>query len=326
MTGTNPSEACPGPAVTPYPGERTHMKVKSPRVRTTVVGGVAALALAVAGLAAVSLAAVGSTPSRPAAHVAAASRAELTAKARIALTRYLSQDRPRAQLVKPGGVNQNAQASGASAVESFNWSGYADVSTAGAFTGASATWRQPATVCSPEQRLTAFWVGLDGFDNATVEQLGTLAYCFEGLPYYFSWWEMFPGASVTVGSTVQPGDLISASVQRSGTSYTLTLVDATTPGNSFSTVQSCATCENDSAEWIAERPAFPIGITPLSFFRSWNVMRGSQTSDGVTGSIGSGPSPTQITMIDATATYPLDSVSGLLRGGSSLRARWLNSY
>jgi Peptidase A4 family len=301
------------------------MKPKSPRVRTTVIGCVAALALAVAGLAAVSLAAAGHSSARSAAHVTA-SRAELTAKARISLTRYLREDRPTVHLVRPGGVALKEGARSTTSVGSFNWSGYVNSATAGAFTAASGTWRQPATVCSPEQRLTAFWVGLDGFDNDTVEQLGTLAYCFEGVPYYFSWWEMFPGASVTVGSTVQPGDLISASVKRSGTNYTLTLIDFTTPGNSFSTVQSCTTCENDSAEWIAERPAFAIGITPLSFFRSWNLMRASQTSNGVRGSIGSGPSPTQILMFDATGTYQLDQVSGLLRGGSSFRVRWLNSY
>jgi hypothetical protein len=303
------------------------MNARRPRARTIVISSVTALALA-GGLLAVTLAAVGHASSRPAAHVTAASKAELTAKARLALTRYLSRGyQPRVQLAKPGGTNLNASARGASALESFNWSGYADSSTAGAFTAVSGTWRQPATACSPEQRLTSYWVGLDGFDNATVEQLGTLAYCFEGLPYYFSWWEMFPGNSVTVGSTVQPGDRISASVNRSGTSYTLTLTDATTPGNSFSTVQTCAICENDSAEWIAERPAFATtGITPLTFFRSWNVMRGSQTSNGVRGSIGSGPSPTQLTIIDSTATYPLDRVSGLLGGGSSFRARWLNSY
>ena len=301
------------------------MNVERPRARTIVISVVAALGLAVASLVAATLA-VGHVSSRSA-HVTAASRAELTAKARLALTRYLSQGyKPKIKLAKPGGVNQSAKASGASAVESFNWSGYADTSTAGAFTGVSAKWRQPATFCGPEQRLTAFWVGLDGFDNQTVEQLGTLAWCFQGLPYYFSWWEMFPGASVTVGATVQPGDLISASVKRSGTNYTLTLNDFTTPGNSFSTVQSCTTCENDSVEWIAERPAFPIGVTPLSFFRSWNVTHGSQTSNGVKGSIGSGPNATQITMIDATATYPLDSVSGLLRGGSRFTAHWLNSY
>ena len=308
--------------------KRTYMNVKRPRARTVVISSVTALALVVGGLLAVTLVAAGHASSRPAAHVTAASKAKLTAKARLALTRYLSQGyQPRVQLAEPGGTNVAAGARKASALESFNWSGYADSSTAGAFTAVSGTWRQPATVCSPEQRLTAYWVGLDGFDNATVEQLGTLAYCFEGLPYYFSWWEMFPGNSVTVGSTVRPGDLISASVQRSGTNYTLTLTDATTQGNSFSTVQSCTTCENDSAEWIAERPAFDTtGITPLTFFRSWNVTRGSQTSNGATGSIGSGPNASQLVIVDSTATYPLDSVSGLLRGGSAFTARWLNSY
>lgn len=42
--------------------------------------------------------------------------------------------------------------------------------------------------------------------------------------------------------------------------------------------------------------------------------------------LGTGPDPTQITMLDATATYPLDSVSGLFTRGSSFVAHWLNSY
>ena len=51
-----------------------------------------------------------------------------------------------------------------------------------------------------------------------------------------------------------------------------------------------------------------------------------QTSNGGTGSIAAGPNPTQITMVDATQTYPLDSVSGLFARGSSFAAHWLNSY
>lgn len=297
-----------------------------------VIGSVAALAMALAGIAAVSLAAVGHAADQHgasrSAHVATASKAELSAKARIALTRFLREGyKPSAQLVRPGGANLKAGASGTTAVGSFNWSGYADTSsTPGTFTAVSARWRQPATVCTPEQELTAFWVGLDGFSNATVEQDGTLDWCFEGVAYYYSWWEMYPGESVTVGSTVQPGDLITASVKRSGTSYRLSLSDAQNPANSFSTVQSCTTCENESAEWIAERPAFSIGITPLAFFRTWNPVAAVQTSDGVTRTIGSGPGPTQITMVDATDTYPLDSVSRLFFHGSSFLAHWLNSY
>lgn len=304
------------------------MKLKRPRVAATVIGSVAALAMAVAGVAAVSIAAASHQGAARPAHVATAAKAELSAKARVALTRILREGyKPSAELVKPGEVNLKAGASGTTSVGSYNWSGYADSSTtANTFTGVSATWRQPATQCSPEQELTAYWVGLDGYSNATVEQDGTLAYCFEGVAYYYTWWEMYPGASVTVGSTVQPGDVIAASVERRGTSYTLALRDYTNPANSFSTVQSCTTCTNESAEWIAERPAFPIGITPLAYFRNWTPVGAVQTSSGAKGPISAGPNPTQITMFDATQTYPLDKVSGLIAGGSSFVAHWLNSY
>ncbi len=304
------------------------MKLKRPRVAATVIGSGAALAMAVAGVAAVSLAAASHQGAARPAHVATAAKAELSAKARVALTRILREGyKPSAELVKPGEVNLKAGASGTTSVGSYNWSGYADSSTtANTFTGVSATWRQPATQCSPEQELTAYWVGLDGYSNATVEQDGTLAYCFEGVAYYYTWWEMYPGASVTVGSTVQPGDVIAASVERRGTSYTLALRDYTNPANSFSTVQSCTTCTNESAEWIAERPAFPIGITPLAYFRNWTPVGAVQTSSGAKGPISAGPNPTQITMFDATQTYPLDKVSGLTAGGSSFVAHWLNSY
>jgi hypothetical protein len=303
------------------------MRVNRPRVAAIVIGSVAALAMAVGGMAAVTLAAAGNTAARPA-HVTTASKAELSAKARIALTRFLREGyKPSAELVRPGGANLKAGASGTTAVGSFNWSGYADSSaTPNTFTAVSAKWRQPGTVCSPEQELTAYWVGLDGYSNETVEQDGTLAYCFEGVAYYYTWWEMYPGESVTVGSTVQPGDVIAASVKRSGTSYKLSLTDFNNPANSFSTVQSCTTCQNESAEWIAERPAFSIGITPLTFFRTWNPVGAVQTSNGARGTIAAGPNPTQITMFDATQTYPLDTVSGLFARGSSFAAHWLNSY
>ena len=213
--------------------------------------------------------------------------------------------------MRPGGANLKAGASGTTAVGSFNWSGYADSSaTPNTFTAVSAKWRQPGTVCSPEQELTAYWVGLDGYSNETVKEDGTFVDCFEGGAHDYTWWEMYPGGSVTVGSTVQPGDVISASVKRSGTWYTLSLTDFNNPANSFSTVQSCTTCQNESAEWIAERPAFSIGITPLTFFRTWNPVRAVQTSNGARGTIAAGPNPTQITMFDATQTYPLDSVLG----------------
>jgi len=308
------------------------MKITGPRIRGRVVGLAAALALTAGGTAAVAAGTASHATAGPAAHSSA-----LAVEAKASLLRYLSKNTawnfptpghgPRG--VTPSTTNASAGAKGTGEIGSYNWSGYADsTTTAGAFTSVSGSWAEPATFCSAEQRLTAFWVGLDGFSNQTVEQDGTLAYCFQGAAYYYSWWEMYPGASVTVGSTVRPGDLISASVTRSGSSYTLSLTDHNTPGNSFSTVQTCATstCLDQSAEWIAERPAFPIGITPLSTFTPWPLFAGKQTANGVKGTIGSGPGATAIQMVDATDTYQLDNVSGLKLGGTSFSASWLNSY
>jgi Peptidase A4 family len=303
------------------------MRVKRPRGRKMVISSVAALALAtaatVAGAAVTAVSLTGHAAS-PAAHVAAGQ----SAKARAALLRYLHEGyRPQVDLAQPSGPALKAGSADTGAVEAYNWSGYADyTSTPNAFSAVSGTFTQPGTVCTREQELTATWVGIDGYNTDTVEQDGTLAWCFEGAPYYYTWWEIYPAASVEVGSSVQPGDLITASVTRSGTSYTLSLTDATHPANSFSTVQSCTTCENESAEWIAERPAFSIGITPLSFFRSWNLTDASETANGTAGSIASGPNATSITMVDATGTYPLAIVSGLTQSGTGFAARWLDSY
>jgi hypothetical protein len=297
------------------------------------VAGVA-VALALAGGGTAALAAGNATHS--AAQPAARHDAVLAVEAHTSLLRYLSKNKGWNIPVPGGGphgvtpstVNASAGPHGGTD-DSFNWSGYADsTTTTGAFTAVSGSWAQPVTTCTPEQRLTAFWVGLDGFANSTVEQDGTLAYCFEGQPYYFTWWEMYPGGSVTVGSTVRPGDLISASVKRSGTAYTLAVSDLLNPANSFSIVQDCPalTCEDQSAEWIAERPAFSIGITPLATFANWTLFDASRTANGVKGSIASGPNSSAIDIIDATETYPLDTVSGLSFGGTSFTAHWLNSY
>ena len=76
---------------------------------------------------------------------------------------------------------------------SANWSGYDD-STDGPFTSVTATWTQP-----PVRRAgatftdAAFWVGLDGDNSDTVEQIGTEGYS-EGVVGYDAWYEMYPNA------------------------------------------------------------------------------------------------------------------------------------
>jgi hypothetical protein len=191
----------------------------------------------------------------------------------------------------------------------------------------SGDWTVPALKCTKEDRITSDWVGLDGLTDTTVEQDGTSAQCFEGQAVYYSWYEMYPAGTIAVGRTVAAGDKISASVSRSGATYTLDLTDSTNAANSFSETASCAvtTCLDTSAEWIAERPAYSIGIVPEAQFAKVTFTAASDVAGGQTHTISSGPGPDVITCIDATQTYDLVTASGL-SGGNSFSANWKNSY
>jgi hypothetical protein len=132
-----------------------------------------------------------------------------------------------------------------------------------------------------------------------------------------------------VGTTLKPGDKITASVTRSGTRFTLQLTDATTKANSFTEHQTCATttaaCPATSAEWVVERPSFGIGIPPLAKYNAFKITNGTETANGKAGTIGSFSPVSSITMVDATDAYDLTTVSGLTTG-NSFSVSWQNSY
>jgi hypothetical protein len=249
--------------------------------------------------------------------------------AKAALVRYLRRSHP--QLILAG--HAHAGANGTTGIPSFNWSGYADgakTTPAGTFTQVRGSWTAPSVACGAEDQLTVEWVGLDGLFSGSVEQVGTIGWCYKRSPIYFTWWEMFPTNNVLtqVGSTLQPGDKITASVTRSSTSYTLKLKDATHPANSFKTIQTCpaTTCPDTSAEWISERPAFAqVGIAPQAHYNAFKITNGSQTANGTAGTIASFSTVNAITMVDATNAYSLNTVSSLA-GGNSFSTVWQNSW
>jgi len=255
----------------------------------------------------------------------AAPSARFLSEARTALVKYLRHSHPQAMLVhtRPAHAVKNVTAS-----SSFNWSGYADTATKHqTFTKVSGAWTTPSVTCNAEDQITSDWVGLDGFNSNTVEQLGTISWCFQGAPTYFTWYEMFPKGTVEVGMALKPGDKISASVTRTNTSYALKLTDATTAGNNISVTKTCAlaTCVDTSAEWISERPSFSIGIVPQAHYNAFKITAGSVTANGHTTTIGAGPGVNSVTMIDATDAYNLNTVSALT-GGNAFSTTWKNSY
>lgn len=212
----------------------------------------------------------------------------------------------------------------------FNWSGYAATGATGTFTKISASWTvSKITNCTGEHTTDTEWIGFDGFSNGTVEQDGSIGFCYEGKLSYYDWYEMYPAqSSVVLEHPVSPGDKMSATVTRSGTKYTLVVTDSTHSADSFTATATCAstTCLNDSAEWINERDYFgSAGYSPLSDYGTWTLTKGAATESGKSFSIGSLANLNNITMVDATDAYDLGTASAV-SGGNSFTTTWKDSW
>ena len=118
-----------------------------------------------------------------------------------------------------------------------NWSGYAVTGEAGSVMAVYGSSVVPTATCDgrPQNSGGSFWVGIDGYTSATVEQTGTDADCSKGTPRYYAWYECFPEAGITIQTiSVEPDDAMSASVVYDGTEFTATITDERT-GETFAT-------------------------------------------------------------------------------------------
>ena len=241
----------------------------------------------------------------------------------------------------------------ATSVSSSNWSGYADVSET--YNSVSASWTEPTVSCSSTllgslgsgllgglsagslngvttsllggpSAAAAFWVGLDGYNSSSVEQLGTDSDCNGSTPTYYAWYEMYPNPSVDLSNPVSPGDSLTSSVVTNGTDYTLSIKD-NTKGWSYSTTQS-GDFSRSSAEVIAEAPSECSVILcseiPLADFGQVNFT-GSAVSDssGTSGGLSAFPAD-EITMASSTGTTEA-TPSSLSDAGADFSVTWNNS-
>jgi len=300
--------------------------VRIPRI---LIGAVSAAALGSALVISAVSASPAAAPTAPRPYARTHLTAEFLAAARAAFVQELR--KPDTAIFTNGTPTPNGH-NGTTDADSYNWAGYADVSTTdGTFTKVSGSWTVPRVTCSTlEDSITSEWVGLDGFSDSTVEQVGTSSQCFEGSDLYYSWYEMYPAGVVEVGRFSDAGDGISASVTSSGSSFTLKLTDTQTNVNSFTQTGSCptSTCLDTSAEWIAERPAYATtGIVPeAQFANPISFSSASETANGKTSTI-SGYSGTtyDLTSVDSTGTYRIVQTTGL-SGGNAFGNIWRNSY
>ncbi len=262
---------------------------------------------------------------------ATSARAEHAALAALAQMQLTAPDQPAPHTagVGPAAAHQPNTTNAIKDTGSFNWSGYLDkTTTKNYFTSVSGSWTQEKVTCSAEDRMSSTWVGIDGASDKTVEQTGTLAWCYEDAAYYYSWYEMYPAATVVIGTEVKAGDKISASVTRSGTSYDMVLTDSTTSGNDVSITKTCAlaTCHDTSVEWINERPTVPTGMAPLVQYRTWSLTGAAAAGGSTSGVITAFPTTYNTQMVDSYDNYPLATAGTLNSSGSGFTTTWDDSY
>ena len=150
------------------------------------------------------------------------------------------------------------------AITDANWAGYADTlpSNSGyTIISASGYWTVPTVQAPPgsSSAYSSFWVGIDGFNEKPLEQIGITGDVLNGVPVYFGWWEMLtatttPPQQIITDVVISPGDRIGAGIVYNPATQTFNmLLEDVTSGASFTTAQT-GDGTGISAEWVAEDP------------------------------------------------------------------------
>jgi hypothetical protein len=208
--------------------------------------------------------------------------------------------------------------------ESGNWSGYALVGSD--FKEAQGSWIVPSVDCSAVPNASvSFWVGIDGWTNATVEQTGTDSDCNDGQPAYYAWYEFAPKGGVTITSVpVSPGDVISGKVVYEDSVFVVTLTNDTT-GESYSVAASVPSAQRASAEWITELNGYNLSdFDTVRFGRDFTkAVRSNWAADETTaGTIGDFGKRVQASVIVAGKKKDLAVPSFLSADGTSFTVTW----
>jgi hypothetical protein len=217
---------------------------------------------------------------------------------------------------------------------SSNWGGYAVQTSLTApqkyaVSAVQGSWQIPTVTASgSSQTYSAFWVGIDGYSDNTVEQLGTEQDWTPSGAQYSVWFEMYPHVSYNVtGFPIAPGDTFSASVKYAGNGmFTLTITNlsqhvAYTVPTRYTKMTSA---QRESAEWIAEAP-WSGGTLPLADFGTSPFANCTATVNGVTGPIDSSRwKYDAITMASGSVTKAVPSALKDSPSGSAFSMQWFH--
>jgi hypothetical protein len=140
---------------------------------------------------------------------------------------------------------------------STNWSGYAATLDSPKVGCVEATWVQPTVACSKSNHTAiSLWVGIGGFDQDALVQVGSEIDCDNGHLSHFLWHESLPKERFEqrLELTVRAGDHLRARVRAvSSTRYEVAIANLTRH-TSFRVVDTNTRLKATSGEWILEAP------------------------------------------------------------------------
>jgi hypothetical protein len=172
----------------------------------------------------------------------------------------------------------------ADTADSTNWAGYA--AHGSSFRSVQGSWIEPGATCLQGLRsYSSYWVGIGGYSESSraLEQIGTEVDCnAAGKVTSSAWYELVPAPSIPLHVTVNPGDVMEASVTVNGNAVTVSLYDVTRRRGFRKTVRT-SSLDVTSAEWIVEAPSECISASscqtlPLANFGSATFSSASATS------------------------------------------------
>jgi hypothetical protein len=131
------------------------------------------------------------------------------------------------------------------------WGGYA-VTGDNPYTSITGAWTVPAMNCSGGGGDASPWIGIDGWSDNTVEQIGVDLDCVNGKASYHPWVEMYPGPSDYFKETIHAGDTLSALVSITNGKWTLAESDQDTGWTRTFHPKAKGTPKYTSAEAILE--------------------------------------------------------------------------
>jgi hypothetical protein len=122
--------------------------------------------------------------------------------------------------------------------------------------GVNASWTVPEVKPSENNTFAGVWVGIGGYGEETLIQIGTEHEYINGRSLYYAWYELLPDYLVHIPNLrIRPGETVIASislVNENASTWSIEMRDVTR-GEHFEKIV-VYNSSRLTAEWIVERP------------------------------------------------------------------------